>query len=198
LISWYQEAINRLKKFEIENNFKVLDIGTGFGHFSFQLNKNYPELFINSIDLNSDNLKIAIENMPNKRIISYNWWLMDAAKTSFKNDVFDLVISAFSLQYWKKPIDILNEINRVLKTEGIFVLTDLRRDMSKPIIKKIAELSSANNPNASVEEIENFIKIRLKECYTPKEIIKMAKKSHLKNWRLTQRTYGFYLESLPK
>ncbi|MHA1754268.1 MAG: class I SAM-dependent methyltransferase [Candidatus Odinarchaeia archaeon] len=197
MLTWYQEAVDRIKKNLPLKNIVALDIGTGLGYFSFELSK-IDNIRINAIDLNINNLKGAKLQAHRLKIDNVNFILMNGEFLSFRDNTFDLIVSAFSLQYWSKPIKILNEINRLLKKEGFFLITDLRRDMSTVTLKKIAELSAAQNNEKDVKKIELFLKLRLKHCYTIKEVTKLAKKSKLKNWRLTKRSYGFYLESLPR
>ncbi|MHA1409369.1 MAG: class I SAM-dependent methyltransferase [Candidatus Odinarchaeia archaeon] len=195
MISWYQEAVNRISNRFNSGSFIALDIGTGFGHLAFKLKKMFNSVLLTAIDLNPDNLKVALSNSSDTSIYKIEWSLMDGGISAFRDNVFDLVLSAFSVQYWDDPLLIFNEIARILREDGVFLITDLRRDMSDATIRKIADLSAANNPQANSSEIEQFLRIRLRECYTPKEITKIVKKSDLKNWRIVKRTYGYYLES---
>ena len=192
--TWYEEIIDIVKKNLSQDRILALEIGTGLGHFSFELSKAFTNFRIISIDINESNLIIANNNAESKKINNIEWFVSDGNKLNFKDNSFDLVVSAFSLQYWNTPINILNQIDKISNKNAFVLITDLRKDMSTPTIKKIAQLSSANNPEASQQEIEEFLRIRLKECYTPKEILKIVKKSDIKNFKIIKKTYGFYLE----
>ena len=57
----------------------------------------------------------------------------DAKKMPFENGHFDAVFTNGSLHEWAHPDMIFNEIARVLKPGGKYVISDLRRDMIVPI-----------------------------------------------------------------
>ncbi len=197
MISWYDEALNRLNKLCNINNPLILEVGTGLGHFTFKLKAYFQESRVVAIDINSENIKhILLNNRVKAEKV--NWLIADGGCAPFRDKVFNIVASSFSLQYWEDPLKVFNEVFRLTKNAGRFLITDLRKDMKESTIKKIAELSALNNPGATPEEIERFLRLRLIDCYTPKEVNKIAKKSRLKNWRITNREYGFYLESLPR
>ncbi|WEU40614.1 MAG: class I SAM-dependent methyltransferase [Candidatus Odinarchaeum yellowstonii] len=196
MISWYDEAVNRINNL---CNFEyplILEVGAGLGHFTFKLKKHFYEAHLVAIDINSENIKHIFLN--NKlKAETVHWLIADGEHTPLRNKVVNIAVSSFSLQYWENPLNVFNELSRLTGNTGRFLITDLRKDMKKSTMKKIAELSALNNPGASPEEIEKFLKIRLEHCYTPKEVDKIAKKSRLRNWRITSREYGFYFESLP-
>lgn len=197
MMTWYDEAISRIKKFQKEDNLLILDVGAGLGHLSHKLKNHFKDARIVALDLNAENMK-AIRLRPEQlESFDIECCQEDAGESSFRDGVFDITVSAFSLQYWQHPIKVLNEVYRLTRPEGRFLITDLRRDMSESTVKKIARLSSLNNPGTNAKDIEIFLKLRLDRCYTPNEAAKLARKSKLKNWRVTNREYGFYLESLP-
>ena len=51
----------------------------------------------------------------------------------FADDQFDAVITNGSLHEWENPTMVFNEIYRVLKNGGRFLVTDLKRNISFPI-----------------------------------------------------------------
>jgi ubiquinone/menaquinone biosynthesis C-methylase UbiE len=52
-------------------------------------------------------------------------------KLPFCNGTVDMVVSRFSLPYWVNPLASLNEINRVLKGEGIVIFDVLNKNYPK-------------------------------------------------------------------
>jgi len=52
----------------------------------------------------------------------------------FDDGTFDAVFTNGSLHEWAQPLQILNEIARVLKPGGRYCLSDLRRDIN-PLLK---------------------------------------------------------------
>jgi ubiquinone/menaquinone biosynthesis C-methylase UbiE len=48
----------------------------------------------------------------------------------FADGTFDLVISSFALHHWDRPLEVLDEIARVLRPGGWYYLADLCREVS--------------------------------------------------------------------
>lgn len=196
MISWYDEAIIRIKKLCKDSNPLILEVGAGLGHFTFKIKGYFKEGRVVSIDINPDNLKqVFLKNSLHANTV--DWLIADGGSTPFRSRVFNIVASSFSLQYWVNPLKVFDEISRLTESVGRFLITDLRKDMKKITIKRVAELSALNNPGVSPEEVERFLNLRLVNCYTPQQITRIAKKSRLRSWRVTSREYGFYFESLP-
>ncbi len=57
----------------------------------------------------------------------------DAAKMPFEDGHFDAVFTNGSLHEWAHPDNIFNEIARVIKPGGKYLVSDLRRDMIAPL-----------------------------------------------------------------
>jgi len=114
---------------EIETNFllnelhhienkKILDVGVGTGRNSeILLSKGG---IIEGIDLSEGMIAKAKEKLNNKKI---NFTIADAGENiPFKDTIFDAVICMRVLKYistWRRTIE---EISRVLKKDGIFIL----------------------------------------------------------------------------
>jgi ubiquinone/menaquinone biosynthesis C-methylase UbiE len=56
----------------------------------------------------------------------------DAARIPFPDGSLDLVVSTLSLHHWSDPVAVLDEIARVLRPGGAFLVFDLRRDLAAP------------------------------------------------------------------
>ena len=57
-----------------------------------------------------------------------------AQSIPFADDHFDAVFTNGSLHEWENPVEVMNEIARVLKPGGRYFISDLRRDMN-PMLK---------------------------------------------------------------
>ena len=57
----------------------------------------------------------------------------DAAALPFPDASLDLVVSTLSLHHWDDPVPIFNEVARVLRPGGAFLLFDLRRDRARAL-----------------------------------------------------------------
>lgn len=106
----------------------IVDLGAGPGLLSKELSKQIPNAEIIGIDPSDKMLKMANKNFKEDAFLSIQG--MSEYVPLEKNSI-DIVVSRFSLTYWKKPKDSFLEINRVLKPGGRFVLEALNKDFSK-------------------------------------------------------------------
>lgn len=110
---------NFIKKFNVYNK-NVLDIGCSSGAFTklYLNNKNQNVL---GIDLNLFSLKKARENKA--KVI-----LADTLKLPLKENYFDAVNFCEVIEHLSNPSLALKEINKVLKTNGVLLLTTNNRN----------------------------------------------------------------------
>ncbi len=101
----------------------------------------------------------------------------------FPDASFDAVFSNGSLHEWEDPILVFDEINRVLKPEGLFCVTDMRRDVSS-LIKWM--IYAATKP----KEIRPGFLSSLNASYTVDEIINILNRSALKNATVNSEFFG--------
>ncbi len=95
----------------------------------------------------------------------------------------DLVVSTLSLHHWSDPIAVLNEVARILKPGGAFMLFDLRRDMIAPFYLLILFATRCVVPRA-LRHIGEPLGSR-NAAYTPNEAAALAQSSRLTGWRIT-------------
>ena len=106
----------------------IIDLGTGSGILSIELNKLLPQVKIIGIDPSSEMLEIARKNADEAEISNYETRLGRAEEIPVESNSVDLVVSQFSFHEWKGPQKGLLEIFRVLKPGGSFMLRDFNRD----------------------------------------------------------------------
>jgi SAM-dependent methyltransferase len=104
----------------------------------------------------------------------------------------DLVISSLSLHHWHDPVAVLDEVARVLRPGGSFLICDLRRDLgflpwlslwfTKCFLVPTA-LRGASEPLSSRDA-----------AYTPQEAAKLAEGSRLTGWRVSRSRMWLTLE----
>ena len=147
---------------------KALDVGTGTGWLAIQFTKEIPGIQVIGLDLSDVALELARENAQESKISSrVSFEIGDAEDMPFENDMFDLVISSNTLHLVKNPVRMLDEIQRVLKPKGVFLVSDLRRSWLGILSK------------------------HLRASYSSGEVKNLLGQSKLKNWEL--RDYFFWL-----
>ena len=116
----------------IEDNEHILEIGHGnAGHLKSFL-KIAKDLKYTGIDISetmhqeAKNLNIEFKNQA-------DFVLYEGKKLPFEDKVFDKIFTVNTVYFWENPIDFLNEIYRVLKRNGTFVLTFGQRDFMEKL-----------------------------------------------------------------
>jgi len=92
---------------------RLLDVGCGMGHTSMLLSKIVETT---GIDMSEVGVKIAEKTVPGKFIVG------DVCKIPFESAYFDYVIMKDLLEHVENDTLAIEEVTRVLKKDGIFVL----------------------------------------------------------------------------
>ena len=116
----------------IEDNEHILEIGHGnAGHVRNILNK--------AIDVKYTGIDIS-ETMHHEAIKlnkdfenQAEFMLYEGTEQPFEDKTFDKIFTVNTVYFWEKPTDFLNEIYRVLKDNGTFVLTFGQRDFMEKL-----------------------------------------------------------------
>ena len=109
----------------------IVDLGSGPGLLSLEIFKLIQKSTIIGIDPSIEMLNIAKENTLKKEFKSYKILQAKSENIPLKDSIADVIISRFSLTYWKEPDISFNEINRVLKPKGKLILEALNKDYPK-------------------------------------------------------------------
>lgn len=103
----------------------IVDLGCGPGLLSQKMFEKIPSAKIIDVDPSSEMLKFANKNNKNK---NFETRLGSSESIPVTNITADIIVSRFSLTYWKKPKDSFAEIYRVLKPKGKVVIEFLNKD----------------------------------------------------------------------
>ena len=108
----------------LENEDKLLDLGTGSGYLAFYIAKNYPNVTVFGLDIVSDTLnknrqKAYEEKVPNIEFANY-----DGINNPYQNGFFDWVVTRYALHHFPDIQHAFCETARVLKPGGYFFISD--------------------------------------------------------------------------
>ena len=109
-----------LKRLDIKPTDRLLDIGCGTGSLLHAISQKHPSVNLIGLDISSEMLKVAC----NKQINKCNLISGKAQFLPFHSHSFDVVVSCNAFHYWRNPEACLREIARVLKPQGMIVITD--------------------------------------------------------------------------
>lgn len=104
------------QRFFPNKNSKILDIGAGSGHCLIPLKKaGWQNLW--AIDIDDFN-----KDLFQKSGINFNRLDVEKEKFPYNDNFFDVILSFHLIEHLFNPSNFIDETNRILKTDGIFIL----------------------------------------------------------------------------
>jgi SAM-dependent methyltransferase len=172
--NWDDQLFRERIKKEIKSEFTVLDLGAGAGIISYMDFRGLAKK-ICGIDLDP-------------RVI-YNPFLdegkvADANQIPYPNDSFDLVFSDNVMEHLDEPLLIFNEVKRVLKPGGKFLIKTPNKYHYVPTISRLTPHSFHQYVNKMRGREEDDTFPTFYNANSKKDVSKLAKDS------------GLYIESL--
>jgi len=163
---------------------EAVDLGCGPGQLVIALACRAPGLHVTGVDLSDEMLAQAHENAQNAGVASrVSFRRGDAQQIPFPDGSLDLVVSTLSLHHWSDPVSVLNEVARVVRPGGSFLIFDLRRDMPAPGYLLIWFATNVVVPPA-LRRAQEPLGSR-NAAYTLWEAMELAEQSDLTGWRVT-------------
>jgi ubiquinone/menaquinone biosynthesis C-methylase UbiE len=152
-----------------------------------------PELHVTGMDL-SDELLAQGEEYARRAGLSdrVSFKKGDVKQIPFPDSTLDLVVSTLSLHHWSDPVAVLDEVARVLRPGGSFLLFDLRRDMIAPVWLLLWFAQHVVVP-AALRRVNEPLGSR-NAAYTPEEAAQLAERSRLSGWRITRGPLWLMIE----
>lgn len=151
-VSYNYDFLNRLLTFGIDMRWRklvvktiaekkpetVLDIATGTGDFVIMLAKIKPKRIV-GLDLSQGMLDIGIQKIRDRKLDDLIEMIQgDSENLPFQDDSFDAITVGFGVRNFENLDKGLQEIRRVLKPNGIFVVLETSQPegfIMKPLFK---------------------------------------------------------------
>lgn len=158
-LTFYHHLVKDIKT----KGLKILDIGCGRGGGP-DLFQNYSYDFdeVHGIDISPENIEFAKKNVSG---VHFN--VMDACNLLYGNNYFDIITCAESSHCYHDMSAFLQEVRRVLKPDGTFILTDNNLSLEKYIDMRecqyryiLREDITENVMKASQNDMEKFSTIQ--------------------------------------
>jgi ubiquinone/menaquinone biosynthesis C-methylase UbiE len=169
---------------------KALDLGTQFGLCALNLAKQRYDFDITCFQDGPKSLavskKFAEEDMVDDRI---KWITGRQEALPFADHSFDLVISGFDMHHWENPVIVLNEIERITKTNGVLLIADLRRDAFSPVAPMLKTLSYLTKKNRIYDELKRSYA----SSYLKSEVLELLKNSGLRDAKVMKDLQSVYI-----
>lgn len=174
---------------------KALDMGTQFGLCAVSLAKQDYAFeitsFQDSVKTISISRKFTGEDMTEEKI---KWVLGRQESLPFEDHAFDLVVSGFDMHHWEDPVQVFNEIERVVKKNGVILIADLRRSAFSPMIPFVKAISYLVKREKIYSEMERSFG----SSYNRSEIAELLKSSRLRGCEVTRDAQFIYIRKAVK
>ncbi len=139
---------------------KVLDVGCGTGRMIENLRKFQAKPV--GLDISKEMLRIA-----RKKFLGTEFVLGDIENLPFEDDEFDMVLSSFVLVHLGDLRLAFEEVHRVLKDGGVFIVTNINQRKAPKLTmgkKEIVIKSFYHRPETVIQELKNcFFEIEKEE-----------------------------------
>jgi len=151
----------------------ALEVGPGPGYLGLEWLKKTQGTKLKALEISPDMITIAERNAKEYGLQNRATYVKgDAREMPFDDNTFDAAFTNGSLHEWSQPRKVLNEVHRVLKPGGRYLISDLRRDMN-PIMKWLMWVFT------KPKEIRPGLVSSINASYTPEEIRAMLDESDL-------------------
>ena len=110
-----------------KDNPIVLDLGSGPGFLMIEIKRLLPQAHLIGVDPSEPMLKIARENADAASFKDIETRLGRAEKIPVDSKTVNLLVSQWSLHDWADPKKGFSEISRVLKPNGVVIISDWDR-----------------------------------------------------------------------
>ncbi|MCX7708009.1 MAG: class I SAM-dependent methyltransferase [Anaerolineae bacterium] len=175
------------------NAGQAADLGCGAGQLAVELAQAAPELRVTGIDLSNLLLAQALRKAAAAGLAHrVDFRTGDVERAPFEDASLDLVVSTLSLHHWSNPAAVLDEVARILKPGGAFVIFDLRRDMAPPLYVLLWLVTRYVVPPA-LRRVQEPLGSR-NAAYTPDEAAALAQASRLTGWRVARGPFWLSIE----
>ena len=125
-------TLESIKTLLIEDDENILEIGHGNAAHVKSLLSLAQNLKYTGIDI-SETMYYEARRLNEEFKNQAEFVLYEGTKLPFEDKTFDKIFTVNTVYFWENPVEYLNEIYRVLKTEGTFVLTFGQRDFMEKL-----------------------------------------------------------------
>ncbi|MDN3693996.1 class I SAM-dependent methyltransferase [Chryseobacterium tructae] len=125
-------TLESIRTLLIEDDENILEIGHGNADHVKSILSLAKGLKYTGIDI-SETMNLEAKRLNQKFEDQTEFVLYEGTKLPFENETFDKIFTVNTVYFWENPVEFLNEICRVLKDKGTFVLTFGQRDFMEKL-----------------------------------------------------------------
>ena len=167
---------------------RVLEVAPGPGYLAIELVKLTGCRLV-GLDASRTFVRLAAENA-RKAGLRIDFEEGDAADLPFPADQFDFIVCRAAFKNFARPLEALNEMYRVLKTGGVALIIDLRKDFSPQAINDYVRGRGLINGAIIKFTFNTMLKTR---AYTQQSIAELVSRSRFRQGDVRLDPIGFEL-----
>ncbi len=170
-----KSIVSFVRKYLQSSNTKILDIGCGPGLLEEDLsNLSYKGI---GMDISKEMIKLSKQRAQSKGFNeSWEFVCGDCEDTRLEPESIDCVIASGVIEYMPEDNKMLEEVNRVLKVEGLFILNVTN---VFGVSTSLNRLSHYLKGIPGVMRLADFVKIRLLESNTKAKRLSFIPRKHI-------------------
>lgn len=125
-------TVESVKTLVIDDDQQILEIGHGNAAHLKSIMSTAKNLRYTGIDI-SETMHNEAKRLNKEFENQSEFVLYEGKKLPFQDRIFDKIFTVNNVYFWENPVEFLNEIYRVLKDDGTFVLTFGQRDFMEKL-----------------------------------------------------------------
>tara|TARA_B100000459_G_scaffold146561_2_gene113156 strand:- start:567 stop:1187 length:621 start_codon:yes stop_codon:yes gene_type:complete len=143
-----------VKLLNLKKNMIVADFGAGTGYFTSHLAEQCSLVF--AVDIQPEMIELNKKNMKSKNLKNVQYILNTPKKTKLPINSVDLILLVDVYHELEFPFEVLNDMKKALKPNGLIVLLEFRTEDPRVPIKPLHKMSVSQ-----ISKEMNFIGLEL-------------------------------------
>lgn len=160
---WRADYRRIFEEIEKQRPSRLIDIGCGSGGFLCAVQKRFPEIQLNALDLSEEMVRETAERLGPSAVVTVG----DAEHMPLDSGQYETVVCNMSIHHYPHPQNAVNEMYRILAPGGTLLLNDM--DCAAPI-RTLANWIFPRLPGGDVK------------MYTRQEIAQMMQNAGFERW----------------
>lgn len=130
-----------IKRLELKDDLKVMEVGPGPGYFSLEVAKKLTHGRMVLADIQQEMLDYAKKRIDKKALTNVEYYRCDGKTFQFPDNTFDRIYLVTVIGEVENKDDYIREFFRLLKKDGILSISELAGDPDKMSIDELKSLT---------------------------------------------------------
>ena len=182
----FRALAKRLEK-ELRAGDRVLEVAPGPGYLAIELARS-TQFTVTGLDISHSFVHIASENAKREGV-EVDFRQGNASELPFESDTFDFIVTRAAFKNFGDPVGAIREMYRVLRTGGVALIIDMRKEASHEAIA--AEVNKMNLGLVSAFMTRATLEGLRKRAYTRDDMLRMVAQTPFRHAAIDDGGIGF-------